>query len=467
MYIKKILLVLFLMVSVAATAQKIKSQLTYRILQTANTLLEAQQLDAAEEYFKKGLSRAKGNYDYYCQALAYQGLGTLYAKLDLKDRAIECYRNAISLYRIQKQMVIASVVENLLKSVQGIGDSYAGIEVGAKGIKMSIIEVKLSKDREFDYTLKMDTTINTDAASLSYQSEKETTDAISVYWHILKNRFKIGPKQVYIVISSGLKQELDKYNKIDYFAQVIRPKEMDSSVKVRWVKAEEESELSVLGIVPQKHRYTTDQLDVGSGNTKGGYFNVVKNFIPVTFPVGTKSFQRLLESKINKDDLGEYIKAAEKIWKDSLAAIVSGYFSDKIDYKQRDILYLSGGIVWSITSLTYPQRVNDTYTEIKQSDITAFRNNLINNYDKIIQPDFSLVTDSMVAEAARKNIAQVLKTYDRKAMIAGTIWLDELIKEINSIKPDKKIIFPKYAYMGWISGYIIKKVTHQYTGFFK
>jgi hypothetical protein len=77
------------------------------------------------------------------------------------------------------------------------------------------------------------------------------------------------------------------------------------------------------------------------------------------------------------------------------------------------------------------------------------------------------VVDYKVAEAAKKNIAQVLKTYDRKAMIAGTIWLDELIKEVNSIKPNKKIIFPKYAYMGWISGYLIKRVTRQYTGFFK
>ncbi|MBI1780136.1 MAG: tetratricopeptide repeat protein [Sphingobacteriales bacterium] len=464
---KKILLVALLFSSVIATGQKIKSQVTYRILQTANTLLEAQQLDAAEEYYKTGLKRAKADFDYYCQALAYQGMGTLYAKLAQKDKAIECYKNAISIYRAQKQMVIASVVENLLKSVQGIGDLYAGIEVGARGIKMSVIDVKLSQDREFDYTLIMDTSINTDAASLSYQSEKETTDAIAVYWGIIKNRLKISPKHVYIVISSGLKQELDKYNKIEYFAKVIRPKDLDTVIKVRWINAQEESELSLLGIVPQKHRYTTDQLDVGSGNTKGGYFNVVKNFIPVTFPVGTKSFQRLLESKTNKDDLNDYVKEAEKIWKDSLYSVVSGYFTDKIDFKQRDILYLSGGIVWSITSLTYPQRVNDNYVELKQNDITAFRNNLINNYDKITQPDYSLVVDYKIAEAAKKNIAQVLKTYDRKAMIAGTIWLDELIKEVNTIKPDKKIIFPKYAYMGWISGYLIKKVTRQYTGFFK
>ena len=63
--------------------------------------------------------------------------------------------------------VIADVVETLLKSQQGVGDMYAGIEIGAKGVKLSVIEVKLSKDREYDYTLISDTSINTDAAALS------------------------------------------------------------------------------------------------------------------------------------------------------------------------------------------------------------------------------------------------------------------------------------------------------------
>ena len=28
---------------------------------------------------------------------------------------------------------------------------------------------------------------------------------------------------------------------------------------------------------------------------------------------------------------------------------------------------------------------------------------------------------------------------------------------------NKKFIYPRYGYVGWISGYIIKKVTHQYS----
>lgn len=457
-----ILPILFFAVTFA-NAQTIRSQSTFRMLKTATSLMEAQQFDAAEEFFKKGLSHAKANYDLYCQAFANEGLGNLYTKLDQPDLAIAYYTTAIRLYRAQKLTVIANVVETLLKSVQGIGEMYAGIEVGAKGIKLSVIEVKLSRDRDYDYVLKADTSINTDAASLSYQSEKETFDAVTVLWDMLRFRYHVSPDKVHIVISSGLKQELDKYNKVEYFASVIRPITLDPKIIINYITPAQESELSLLGIVPQKRRFTANQLDVGSGNTKGGYFTSNKSFVPVTFPLGTKSFQRLIESK-NQGELDDFVKTAEQIWRDSLKRVVSNEFYTKKDVKTRDITYLSGGVVWAIASIMHPENINNTYTDISSQDISEFRRLLISDYEKISKPDLTFISYPEDARASQRNINRVLSTYDRKALLAGTIWLDELVKEINTINPGKKFIYAKYAYVGWISGYIIKKVTQQYTG---
>ena len=80
--IRNISIIAGLFICTFCQAQKIKSQSTFRMLQTANTLVEAQQLDAAEEFLKKGLSKAKNNQDYYCMAYAYQSLGNLYTKQD-------------------------------------------------------------------------------------------------------------------------------------------------------------------------------------------------------------------------------------------------------------------------------------------------------------------------------------------------------------------------------------------------
>lgn len=455
-------IVLALCVGVA-DAQKVKSSAAFRMLQTANTLMEVQQLEAAEEYFNKGLKKAQSINDVYSQAYAYQGLGTLHGKLDQTTKAIDNYEKSLKLYKAIKQDVLASVVESLLKSAKGIGDVYAGIEIGAKGVKMSVIEVKLSKDRQYDYSLIRDTSINTDAAELSYQSEKETQNALAILWKIIKERYDIPSKNIHIVISSGLRQELDKYNKVDYFAYVVRPKEMDFSVLITSITANQEAELSILGIVPQKDRFTANQLDIGSGNTKGGYFNSTRTVVPFTFSFGTKSFQRLIDGRAT-GDIAQFASAAEKLWKDSIAAVLDTEMIGKDELKTKDAIYLSGGIVWALTSYLYPQDAQKNYVEISAKDIAEFRNRIYSSYDDLAKPAaLFTISNNETAELAKKNINRVVKTYDQRALLSGAIILDELVKKVNSVNPSKKFIYPRYGYVGWISGYIIKKVTHQYT----
>lgn len=459
---KNLLLLVFIAVCISGTAQKIKNQATFRTLKTATSLLEAQQFEAAEEYFRKGLQSARQFNDLYCLAFANEGLGNYFSKTEQPDSAAAYYKKAISLYKAQNLTVSALITESLLKSIQGIGDMYAGIEVGARGIKLSVIEVKLNKDRQYDYTLKTDTSINTDAASLSYQSEKESRDAITKLMDIAVTRFNVAPKRTYIVVSSGLKQELDKYEKVDYFTQVIRPKTLDSTIQISYITPEQESELSFLGIVPVKNKYVNNQLDVGSGNTKGGFFSKERKFVPVNFSLGTKSFQRLIESKTN-GGTDVFIKTADQVFKDSLNKVMIDELVSKSDFKARDAVYLSGGIVWCIATLLHPQSAAiNNYTEISSADISEFRGRVATDYNSLLKPDLSFIRSYEDLVVIEKNLNRAINTYDQKALLAGTIWLDELLKQINVINPGKKFIYPKYAYVGWISGYILKKVNQQF-----
>lgn len=465
MRIKKLLysLLIVLVIYIPAHAQSNKTLPTSRILKTATSLMEAQQYDAALEYFQKGLKQAKIDNEAYNQAQAYEGLGNLYSKTNQPALAVESYQKAIKLYRSQGLDVIANVLETMAKGVQGIGELYAGVEIGGKGIKLSIIELKISKTGENDYSLKMDTSINTDAAQLSYQSEKETFDAVTVFYDIIKKRYQIPAQHTHIVISSGLKQELDKYNKVEYFANVVRPKELDPKIKISYVTAVQESELSFKGIVPQKNKLTANQLDVGSGNTKGGYFDAHNNFVPVTFPLGTKSFQRLVESKTS-GPIDDFHDAAEKIVADSLGRVMVYEFLNKRDFKSRDLVYLSGGIVWAIASLMHPEMINENYVDLTQKDITNFRSLIYTDYHNLIKPELVKTMKPEDANATIKNINRVVNTYDQKALLAGAIWLDELIQQVNTVNPGKKLVFPRYAYVGWISGYILDKINKQYSG---
>ncbi len=457
-------ILLFLFVSPVIFSQAPKYQPTAVLLKTANTLLEAQQFEAAEDYYNRALTNAKATKNLYHQAQAYEGLGNLYNKTKQPSKAIPSYESAIRLYRGLGHNMIADVLVSLKKSVMGIGDLYAGVEIGAKGIKLSVIEIKLSNG-ENDYVLKLDTAINTDAAALSYQSEKETYDAITVLYGIIRNKFDIPASRTHIVISSGLKQDLDKYNKTEYFANIVRPKELDPKIKIRYVTVDEESQLSFKGIVPQMNRLTANQLDVGSGNTKGGYLNSNRTFIPVNFPLGTKSFQRLVESHARGEnlDLESYRRLAEKLIDDSLGRVMVYQFTDKRDFKSRDVVYLSGGIVWAIASLMHPELIKQNHVELTQQDIAAFRELVYTAYDDLVKPDLRKQLNPEDAAASLANIRRVVNTYDQRALLSGAIWLDELIRQVNTVNPNKKFIYPRYAYVGWISGYIIDKISKQYS----
>jgi hypothetical protein len=462
MLIKKLLLLALIALGTASNAQTIKNQATFRTLKAATSLLEAQQFEAAEEYFRKGMHSARQFNDLYCQAFANEGLGNYFAKTEQPDSAAAYYRKAIALYKTQRLNTSALITESLLKSVMNIGDLYAGIEVGARGIKLSVIEIKMSRDRQFEYTLKIDTAINTDAASLSYQSEKESRDAIAKLMDIATNRFNVATKRTYIAVSSGLKQELDKYDKVNYFTQVIRPKNLDAAIPIAYITPEQESELSFMGIVPSKNRFVNNQLDVGSGNTKGGYFNRERKFMPVNFSLGTKSFQRLVEAN-GGSSTAAFIETSNQIIRDSLHKVMVDELVSKADFKAKDAIYLSGGIVWCIASLLHPESaVINNYTELTAKDIASFRSRITTDYNSLIKPDLSLIKKYEDLIMVEKNITRAVNTYDQKAMLAGAIWLGELVKNINTINPGKKFIFPKYAYVGWISGYIIKKVNQQF-----
>lgn len=464
MSLRRLLPVLLLIsCSMKLLAQPPKNQSTAVILKTANTLLQAQQYDAAEEYFQTALQKATVSKSAYQQAQAWEGLANTYSKTRQQQESITAYQNAIRLYKATGFTVIADVLNTQMKNAQGIGDLYAGIEIGARGIKLSVIDVKMVNG-ENDYSLKLDTAINSDAAMLSYQSEKETFDAITVLYKIIKTRFDIPSNRIHIVISSGLKQELDKYNKVEYFANIVRPKELDPKIKINYITVYEEAQLSFKGIVPQMNRLTANQLDVGSGNTKGGYLDANRRFVPITFPIGTRSFQRLVENRspgtISIDD---YQKNAQKLIMDSLGRMVIYEFRDKNDFKSRDVVYLSGGIVWAIASLMYPELINQNHVELNRNDITAFRDLVHDHYNDLINPNLSEKLSAKDAAASMDNIKRVVGTYDQKALLVGAIWLDELARQLTNASPNKKFIFPRYAYVGWISGYIMDKISKQYT----
>ena len=440
--------------------RKINNALRY--LKLGNTLREAQQYDLSEKYLRQGLQIITQQGDKYWEAAAYENLGLLFKDQDKPEDAARYFNKALAIYRQQKMSLSEKALEQLLTGAEGKEESYAVIEIGSKWIKLSILSIQLNSSGEVEYILKADTSVNPEPAALTPQSQLETAEAVKKFMELARARYGVANDRIYAVISSGLKAELDKKDKTADFIKNITPAGVPSGFSVKSVSSAEEAELAVLGTVPPKRRYSTSLIDVGSNKTNGGYFmDASQSFDAVFLPVGTKSFVSLVKSK-NPAGILDFARLADNIFKDSLSRIVRDELGRRAGLRNRSATYLGGGVVWCIATYLHPEKVDDNYVELTPEDVRRFRYMLVSNYSKAIQPDISNITNEALLLDAKKTISRAQNTYDQESLLAGAIWTEGLMKELNTTQPAKRFFFSKYAYVGWISGYISRAVAEEF-----
>lgn len=152
---------------------------------------------------------------------------------------------------------------------------YAGIDVGSKGVKLSVLEIGKNAKKSGSFNVLKDTAINTDFISFTQPTFQATLNSLYILYSSAIKQYHIPVERIFIVFSSGVKTQAEKENKFswikelsDSFRLLIREPNKQLSV----IDVIEEARLSHLGIIPETKRYTTFLIDIGSGNTKGGYF---------------------------------------------------------------------------------------------------------------------------------------------------------------------------------------------------
>ena len=149
---------------------------------------------------------------------------------------------------------------------------YAGIEVGSKGVKMSLVEIGKNAQKNGAFNSLRDTSINTDFISFSAPTFSATLDALNTLFNVALTKYDIPSDRIFSAVSSGVKMQAEKDEKTELVKQLIdsfKASINDQSKVVTVIDVKQEALLSHLGIVPESRRYTTFLIDIGSGNTKG------------------------------------------------------------------------------------------------------------------------------------------------------------------------------------------------------
>ncbi len=345
---------------------------------------------------------------------------------------------------------------------------YAGIEVGSKGVKMSIIQMNKNATVTGAFTAIKDSSINSDFISFSNLTFSATLKAVSELYTVASVDYNIPSTKIFTVFSSGVKGQALKDNKMgmlkklsDSLSIIIK----DPKRNFPAVDAMEEAKLSHLGIIPEDRRYNTFLIDIGSGNTKGGYFKNgnTKELKLFALSWGTKSITNATEKRAGED------KSVEN-FKKQLPRVISGEPEKEIiyavnesgAYNMNDFFAFSGGIVWSAATLMYPELIDNSVVPVSYKDVLAFNEKLSNKFSDI-QPSF--LSKTFTENTPEKELFliesnRVHKVFDQKALLAGTALILKIMRQFESTKDKKQFYFVKNGQVGWITAYVNQQLNN-------
>lgn len=432
-----------------------------RYLKTGNTLREAQQYEKANEYLNRALSGVKAAQNNYWTAAAYENLGLLARDRNDYALASQYLNQAIQLYHTGGYTVSEKVLKQIIGGITDTEELYGGIDIGAKGVKLSVVALKFSPDGHALFRVVKSETRNTTPIECTPVAFSETAKAVHIYIDSLVTRRKIARNRIFVVGSSGLQTALVKNNK-----QADLEKALHDELGSIWpdvipfIDAATEAELTVRGTIPRREWLTTSTIDIGSGNTKGGYYTTDNTFEYIDFP-GTVSMTKKIQEGGKPVD-----QSAQQVYTDELLSVVKREMGRKTGFQHRSRVYMMGGIVYALVTYLHPREINTPLVKFTYKDVLKFQDMAIRNYEGLTNPDLSSIDSEEMMQKSQADVKTVRdKIFKRDEIIAGATLLRGVLEECRRSKPEtKEFIFPRGGVIGWISGYVIQSIEKEYRG---
>ena len=368
----------------------------------------------------------------------------------------------VNSYKTAAQTFVANNIKN--------EDLYAGIDVGSKGVKLSIIQMGKNAAVTGSFVALKDTSINTDFISFSPATFSATLKGMSNLYNVALNDYQIAPSKIFAVISSGIKGQAEKEDKMETVRALTDSFKLyinDPQKSVPVIDAMAEARLSHLGIVPEARRYNTFLIDIGSGNTKGGYFRNgnTKELKLFNLSWGTKTIANATDKRLDEDKtLTNYKKQLTRVLAGEPNNEIVYAVNESGAYNMNDNFAFSGGIAWAVATMLYPELLENSVVPLNFEDLSKFNEKLATDYLNMTPEILSnAVTDKTLNKSEiALEISKVQKVFDQKALMAGTGLLLNIVRQFEGTQEKKHFFLVKNGQVGWISAYVSQSVNKTY-----
>jgi hypothetical protein len=356
--------------------------------------------------------------------------------------------------------------QNSFKTKYNNSSVYTGIEVGSKGVKMSILEIGKNAQSSGAFNVLKDTSVNSDFISFSEPTFHATLEGLYGLYTTALKQYNIPSKRIFTVVSSGVKMQAEKDEKTSWVSSLVdsfRLKINEPERQVEVVDVMKEAVLSHLGIVPDSRRYTTFLIDIGSGNTKGGFFpdGNTNNFKLFQLNWGTKSTTNATEKRCADDNsLINFNKQLYRVLAGAENTEITYAVNASGAYPLSDNIAVSGGIAWAVATLMHPELTDNSVISVSFDEVEKFNERLFSNFDAL-SPDFlsGNINIRSEREAAIKEVKRVQQVFDQKALLSGTGLLLKIMRQFSSAFETKQFFLIKNGQVGWISAYVDQTVS--------
>ncbi|MBO0936623.1 tetratricopeptide repeat protein [Fibrella sp. HMF5335] len=431
-----------------------------RFIKLGNTLREIDKPQQAIDLLLRALPAVQGK-DIYWEAIAYENLGLAYSDQENTVDAIRYFQKAQLLYKSLKYKASEAAMSELIDDATG-KKTYAGIDIGSSGIKLAVFGTRMENGFYTKSILSKPDAPNVTLISGTPQAFDNGRNVLRAYMDSIR-RYNIPPERIYVAFSSGINDGFGKTpGRRKQLYDLLTAELPKGAVFDTTLTASREAELFTVGAVPRKLWATTSCMDIGSGNTKGGYYDANRYFHALSFPIGTKSLAALIDK--NKSlDIPAYRNEAQRVVNALADSMLRPEFSTgHVGLQQRRTVAFGGGIAWALVAYLHPEKAGVTAVPLTVADIERFKRLALTNYQALIHPDLTDLTDLAVRQKAEKDLGNVQAQFNEKQVIAGALWLDAVVRAYDNTTVPKRFVFIRDSDIGWVTGKFLEDLNRAY-----
>ena len=359
-----------------------------------------------------------------------------------------------------KPQILFFILLNLFFTLNSFAQKsiYAGIEIGRRAIKVSVVDVNNIKKADYKilsfWTERIPFADHIGASGkLTPEDINKTSLTIVDQLKKIKADYKMLDENIFIV-AAPVFTSASNFDVLKSKITSLTNKELEI------LDGNEEAKTLVKGAIPPVDYANAFLLDIGAQTTKGGYIDELKDnkleFIPLELDFGTMTLTDAVEKTVtNKSQLNDMSTYQEKSFdfNPKLRKKTKELFDANPLLMKKDKLYLSGGAVWAFSTLYYDENVKDHYIPLTLQDVI--------DYDAILKNNFGKFTN---LAKTNKEMARVLSTYDQKYLISANNILVTCLESIPNLET-KKIYFVKEGQVTWLISYIADRSKKVNTNF--